>query len=587
MPVRARLLAGVAGAALVVGAVVALRVPASPPPEAPPVPDEVTRYAADAVVLPEPGAPPPPPAHLAVVPEPSWQRLSWTGSAPGYEVRWPGGARLVVGQEAQLDRLAPGTPIEVRAVDPYGQVSAPARAVAAEPVEPPWRAGLTGLYDDFATDATVRADAPGSLWHLSGYRGCVEIGAPGRAGLPVDLGCGSDVAVLRSRVPLRLVDGAGRAVVLTDASAGGGTLTVELAPGPADRFGGEPVGVRAVLRGSIARVEPGGGEVRLPPRGVGVLHAVEVEVGPSGVALKIDGRVVARSSHVPAWDSAYLLVGVEGPRGKRARVHIAGAGFSGPPARVAPVVEVPVNVATRQVLPLSARAPALGISRRPLATAAAARVVVTVTAPDGAAGMTVQLGPDRLPTRLASPTKPGPGAVATLIADIPTRLLGPTGPDTLTPLVVRGPTTGASVVESYLEVEPSPDAVFPPAPVRPPYVPVLDSLPTCTVLLGDSAGAPLANPTVPRDSRMVVHVELDGWAAQWDSGYLMGVLGFELRLDGLLLAAVPTAVDTPAAGGRYAVALALGGVEPGEHVLETEVVGVGGRTSTLTRFRIR
>ncbi|MFC7616165.1 hypothetical protein ACFQV2_24535 [Actinokineospora soli] len=238
MPDRARLLAGAAGAALLVAAVLVLREPAEPEPGPPPPPDRVTRYVADSVVVPEPGDPPAPPSDVRASPGP---RVSWRGSAPGYEVRWPGGHRLVTGPEVQLDGVAPGTPVTVRSVDAYGRWSAPVEVLAPGPRP---TSGLTGLHDDFADDSSVRADAPGSLWHLSGYRGCVDIGArsPGRVGLVVDLTCGSDVAVLRSRVPLRLIGGRGRAAVLTDAAGPGGRLTLDLVPGPADRVGAEPAG---------------------------------------------------------------------------------------------------------------------------------------------------------------------------------------------------------------------------------------------------------------------------------------------------------------------------------------------------------
>ncbi|MFC7616166.1 hypothetical protein ACFQV2_24540 [Actinokineospora soli] len=205
-----------------------------------------------------------------------------------------------------------------------------------------------------------------------------------------------------------------------------------------------------------------------------MLHLVEVEVAPSGVSMRVDGVVVATSRHVPRWREAYLLIGVQGPGGRKARVHVAGAGFSGPIAQVPLVVEAPVTMASRQVLDLAEEAPDLGIARRPLASAAEARLVATISAPPGLdlSGLVVQLGDERLPARLAAPVRPGHGAVATVIADVPARLLGPRGPASLSPVALRAPTPGrAMVLESYLEVEPRPGATFSrttPRPATPP-----------------------------------------------------------------------------------------------------------------------
>ncbi|HET9140559.1 fibronectin type III domain-containing protein, partial [Actinophytocola sp.] len=196
MPSRNRLLAWLGGVALVVGAVVALRATDDPvaPPDEPvqvPLPVRVNRYAAQNVVLPHPGQPPPQPTGLQASPGSGQLRLSWsdgddrTGGdrTAGYDVSWrrpgqPPGVRRVIAPEVQLDGLTDGTSyqVEVRGVDEFGQRSAPAAVTATPgPAPEPWRAGLTGFYDDFADPRTVRADEVGSHWHLSGYRGCVDL----------------------------------------------------------------------------------------------------------------------------------------------------------------------------------------------------------------------------------------------------------------------------------------------------------------------------------------------------------------------------------------------------------------------------
>ena len=273
MPTRNRLLAWLAGIVLVAGAVVALRVTDEPAPGDEPAPAvRVDRFASNIVVLPSAGRRPPAPERIVVTPGAGRLRLSWAdglagGAAPqnvaGYDVRWriegePTTSRLVAAPDVQLNGLADGRRyrVQVRSVDAFGQRS-PATEVTAVPghEERPELAGLTGMYDDFSDPATALENSPDARWHVSGYRGCVGLGA-GRVdgrGLPIDLGCGADMAVLRARAPMRLTapegaDGVlGRVAVSTDAAGPGGELTVDLVPGRADRVGvgvaaGEPDG---------------------------------------------------------------------------------------------------------------------------------------------------------------------------------------------------------------------------------------------------------------------------------------------------------------------------------------------------------
>ncbi|WP_091447679.1 hypothetical protein [Actinokineospora iranica] len=600
----------------------------------------MTSFAADNIVLPEPGAAvPDTPRDLIAVPAVGRLRLSWADGVPGgvpargaagYEVRWEGGGqpaatRLVTSPDTQLDGLVDGQEyrIEVRSVDPFGRRSAPATARQAPGRrDSAWRNGLTGLFDEFRDDTSLRADVPGSLWHLSGYRGCVDLGSRGVAetGLPVDLGCGADEAVLRARQPVRLLEPEvdngelARFAVLTDAAGPGGRLTLDLVPGPADRVGAArgaatagpdqtlPAGtVRAVVDDAGARVNFGADLDPTPPapaaappprRGAGVLHLFELRVTVAGVTVSQDGRVVAAAAVAPRWREASALVGVRGPDGRRSRVHLAAAGFSGAPAAVPPVVEVPVNVATRQVLTPEAPAPASGISRRPLTDAQAARVVVTMATSAGmdAARAVVQLGARRLPARLAAPGPPvAAGSAVTVVADVPPTLLGTLGPDSLSPFVVRVPGAGdgAQVQESYLEIVAS-AAPGPPATTQPARTgrqrPDTPALPTAAVELGDSAGKPLTTATVAAQGRLVVTVALDGAAPQWDTGGLEGVQGFQLWLDGRIVAGLPT---SGAPAGRYALPMSLTSLASGQHTLELRVFGVhGAKASVLARFTV-
>jgi len=84
------------------------------------------------------------------------------------------------------------------------------------------------VFDQFTARGTVRADLPGSLWHLSGYRPCDERGLLDGNGLAFDLGCGAD---LRGRFGPASRCGwlthrhgracSGRVVVVTDAAGPG------------------------------------------------------------------------------------------------------------------------------------------------------------------------------------------------------------------------------------------------------------------------------------------------------------------------------------------------------------------------------
>ncbi|WP_133794659.1 fibronectin type III domain-containing protein [Actinokineospora alba] len=587
----------------------------------------MSRFADDRVLLPEPGKPPAAPRDVASDPAPGRLRVWWAGSdAAGYEVRWEGGGapartKLVATPDTQLDGLVDDADykIEVRAVDSFGQRSEPT-VVGGRPGrgDAGWREGLTGLLDEFRDDASVRSDVPGSLWHLSGYRGCVDLGAraPGEVGLPIDLGCGADEAVLRARQPLRLTesDGGllGRFVVLTDAAGPGGRLTLDLVPGPADRIGavrstphaGEdptlPAGaIRVLVDDGGVRVNTGAGldqrtvTAQVPPavpaRGGGVLHLFEVRVTTSGVFVLQDGRTVGVSGAVPRWSEASALIGMRGPQGRRSRVHVAAAGFSGPPAVAPSVVERSVNLATRQVLAPDAPAPALGISRRLLADALSARIVVTMTvsgAVDTSAA-TIQLGTDVLP---APPAVPGPprsaGSTVTVIAEVPQALLGADG-EALSPFVVRAPGAepGVVVQESYLELS----VATPPPPdsSRGADRASRDALPTLSIELGDSGGVPMPAPTVTPQGRLVVTVRLAGERSQWDTGAVAGVQGFQLWADGRMVASLPTSIGGPSPGGTYSIPLSLNGFTSGRHVLEARVIGVDGdRTSVLESFTV-
>jgi hypothetical protein len=642
VPTRNRLLVWLAGIVLVAGAVVALRATDESAPDESRPPVRVDRYAAKIVVLPSAGRRPPAPDRVVITPGAGRLRLSWAdglagGTAPanvvGYDVRWriegeKSSGRLVAAPDIQLNGLTDGRRyrVEVRSVDAFGQRS-PATEVTAVPgpSDHPELTGLTGMYDDFADPASALETSPDSRWHASGYRGCVGLGA-GRVdggGLPIDLGCGADMAVLRARTPMRLTAPQGtdrvlgRVVVSTDAAGPGGELTVDLVPGRADRVG---VGVRRASRTEETDPALPGGTVRVsvadagvqvttapdvasrggtqevhaaPRRGPGVVHTFEVVLTASGVRVYQDGLAVAVRDVVPAWRSASVLLGFRGPDGRRSRVHVSSAGFTGPATPAPHVVEASVNAGTQRVLGLADQEPGIGIARTPLRTARAARLVTTLTVTPSLdpRRMVVQMGTLRVPARptVAAPPRVD-GASLTVVADVPAAYLGDHGPDTIAPFVVRAP--GASVQtslqETYLEITPGPGWTQPPPEVREPP-PLPDALPSVGAVLGNAAGKPLSSTTVPRRGQLVLTVTLEPSYAQWDTGRVAGVQGVEVRLDGALIAGIPTAADGPGLGGRYALSIALGGLTFGAHTIEVREYGLRDEhpVSALLNFAVR
>ena len=628
MPQRNRLLAWLAGIVLVAGAVVALRATDEPAPadEAEPA-VHVDRFASRIVVLPSAGRRPPAPDRIVVTPGAGRLRLSWAdglagGTAPenvaGYDVRWriegeKPSSRLVATPDVQLNGLTDGRRyrVEVRSVDAFGQRS-PATEVTGVPghEEHPELAGLTGMYDDFSDPATTLETSPDSRWHASGYRGCVGLGA-GRVdgrGLPIDLGCGADMAVLRARTPMLLTapEGTdqvlGRVVVSTDAAGPGGELTVDLVPGRADRVG---VGVQRASRTEETDPALPGGTVRVsvadtgvqvstapdvrangatqevhaaPRRGPGVVHTFEVVLTASGVRVYQDGLAVAVRDVVPAWRSASVLLGFRGPDGRRSRVHLSSAGFTGPAATPPGVVEAAINAGTQRVLGLTDQEPGVGIARTPLRTARSARLVTTLTVTPtlDPRRMVVQMGGLRVPARPTVAVPPREtGASLTVVADVPAALLGEHGPDTITPLVVRAPGASpqTSLQETYLEITPGPGwAQASPDVEEPPPLP--DALPSVGAVLGNAAGKPLSSTTLPRRGQLVLTVTLEPSRAQWDTGRVAGVQGVQVRLDSALIAGIPTAVDGPGVGGRYALSITLGGLALGNHTIEVREYGM-------------
>ena len=633
--------------ALIAAAVVTLRTTEDPhssdtDSDGPRKPVKVERFAADTVVLPAPGKKPAPPARVVAEPERGALRVSWADALPGgqvpagaagYEVRWRPengngtdrdfGTRLVATPDVRLDGLTNDRAhvVEVRTVDPFGQRSKPARTTGtpAEPREA-WESRLTGLYDTFTGPAAYH-----ERWHLSGYRGCVDVVTEQDRGLPIELSCGADLAMLRAKQPMTLTAPSpsgelGRVAVWTDTAGTGGELTITLAPGPVDRVGADTQRAYrfppkdAALPGGTIRVGVDGGGVHVsaapdvpsvatprlevfpaPVRGPNVTHLFEVALTTSGLRVYQDGLLVAVAGVVPSWRSASVLLGFRGPERRQSRVHLAAAGFTGPATAVATVAELPVNAGTQRVLNLTEQSPQLGIARTPLRQATSARLVATVLIAAGMdpRGAVMQFGDLRVPARpvVAAPSAVD-GAALTVVADVPPALLGVAGADSITPFVLRAPgaTQQVRLVETYLQVVPAAGWTPPSTELEEPRPPGADVLPSVDAVLCNSAGEPLTSAVVQPRGQIVLKVNLDASTSQWETGTIGRIQGFQVWLDGELLAGVPTRVDGPGLGGQHALSIAVGGLARGAHVLEVREYAMTGDdrpVSAVLNFSVR
>ncbi|MGB3440564.1 MAG: hypothetical protein WBA97_17600 [Actinophytocola sp.] len=633
--------------ALIAGAVVTLRSTGDPlgsdtDSDGPREPVKVERFAADNVVLPAQGRPPAPPARVVAEPERDALRVSWADALPGgnvpdgaegYEVRWRPengngtdrdfGTRLVATPDVRLEGLTNDRRhvVEVRTVDAFGQRSEPARTTGTpSETDESRKSPLTGLYDEFTDPAEF-----GDRWHLSGYRGCVDVVAERGRGLPIQLGCGADLAMLRAKQPMKLTAPTpsgelGRVAVWTDTAGTGGELTITLAPGPVDRVGADrqranrfPPRDNALPGGTIrVGVDDGGVHVSAAPdvpavaspelevfpaplRGPNVTHLFEVVLTTTGLRVYQDGLLVSVTGVVPSWQSSSVLLGFRGPERRRSRVHLAAAGFTGPATAVPAAVEVPVNAGTQRVLNLTEQSPQLGIARTPLEQASSARLVATLLLAEGTDphGVVMQFGALRVPARPVVAVPPAEdGAALTVAADVPPALLGAAGATSITPFVLRAPgaTQQVRLVETYLQITPVAGWTPPEQPIEPGRPQGADVLPSVDAVLCNSAGEPLTSAVLPPTGQVVLKVNLDASTSQWETGTIGGVQGFQVWLDGDLIAGVPTRADGPGLGGRHVMSIAVGGLARDAHVLEVREYAMAGDdrpVSAVLNFTVR
>lgn len=93
-------------------------------------------------------------------------------------------------------------------------------------------------------------------------------------------------------------------------------------------------------------------------------------------------------------------------------------------------------------------------------------------------------------------------------------------------------------------------------------------MPEVKLELANAAGEPLSSRTLSAQGQIVLKVKLDASTAQWDTGAVGGVHGVQVYLDKILIAGIPTDAEGPSPGGTYALLIALGGLDPGNHTIE-------------------
>lgn len=527
MTPRRRVIAIAGAAAVLVAAVLVLREIDDHGKKPSSEPVRLTRYAAEFVTLPSQPAAPPPPSSVWS----SGGRIHWAPAdgAAGYEVL----GKLVASPEV----TGSGRP-DVRAVDAFGRRSIPVRA-EERPSDDSWRQAVGGSLDDFDDTFLERR------YHLSGRRGCVNPGSGSGGRLVIDMPCGSDTAVLRSRALLRLTestgsDELGRVAVVTDAAGPHGKLVLDLAPGTPDRVGPIPPAdaIRVVVDDSVA---PG-------RRGAGVLHRFEVVLTRSGVRVLQDGTQIAASPVVPPWREASVLISLTPPPGYPGRVEIDTVGLSGSLQPVDEVTETQVVAGTLRVLEPDEEAPGIGTARAPLRGAPSARLRATIRLGDhgDVNGLVAQLGSERVPMKpVVSGWSGAQDSELTLVGDVPASLLGVAGPDSLTPFVLRMPgASQAQVLESYFEVPGRSPVQLPNAPDEP--APVLPVMAAELTAVG------------PNEATLVV--TLDGAAARSAAP----VAGFEVYVDSGHAATLPMPGGI---AGRHELKIAL----RGSHTVEVRL----------------
>jgi hypothetical protein len=427
----------------------------------------------------------------------------------------------------------------------------------------------------------------------------------------LELRCGSAEAVLRARVPLRLTEGPvlGRIMVTTDGPIPGGQLSMAVVPGPVTRLGVAASGnlpraeagravedaalppgtIRAVITADGAAITTAPGTPRTPGPAAtagltpvlgapGVTARWDLQLATDGVTLRRDGDLVASGDALPAWQEATVLVGFAAPPGDSARVHVDAIGFSGPPSAPPNVVDTMGVIAGDTTYPPEAEGP----PRRNFSAASGARSarleVVAGPTPACVEDLSADFGTAKLPLHAAVPgAAPANGPYCPYVAEFTPELIDQLRRGQLSTPIIRSARSAGLSVSAVLEVGYPPEVSVSRRPATDPPGPPPNGeqhrLAHLSAELRNAAGERLVEgDPVPR-GRVVLAVALDGVAGQRETGELAGIAGIEVRMDGKLIAGLPTTSDGPAAAGVYQFGLSASRLNAGSHVLELRVLG--------------
>lgn len=654
---RRGLAAVLAGAVLVGGAVLALRLTNGPsasssetPP--PPVPTALKAFHLDGVLPPGRSTAPAAVGRVVLTPGPHRLRVAWgsglagghdPAGAVGYELRWGTGGnlvheKLVANPVAEVDALDAGadTTVRVRAVDAYGQRSAPSAATGRAQGD-----AVPSADGAFADHFDGNAVPDPALWRLADEGACATAGrgtGENTNRLTLISDCQQGTAALRSRVPFALAAPAasgelGRFTVDTDAPGPDGELDLTLVPGPVDLVGasaGDPLpaapGVATVdpvlppgtvrvrvLTGSTAAiglrqvtanptvvvvtVGPGTPLVPVstapgsvaPPTTPGVSARWDVVLRTDGIRVLRDGVDVGGGNAVPSWTVATALVEFGGAVGAQLQAHVSFVGFGGPRTAVPALVRPPPVFDEGEVV----QDPAPGPVARPVPDAVPGSGELRITVVPQESTPTAELTQGGVPPPFyvdvggqryaVTPAVPGtpmvPRARYPLVVRLPASVLD--GPEAIVRFtVIANDAYQARFTVTALDVERDQGGTSAPVGTE---VFQRFALPTplakMTGTLLDAGGKPLpADVPVPR-GRLELDVRLDPSTGPDLTGVCAGLAGIEVWLDGTRQAAIPTAADGPGIGGEYLVAFTVANTAPGSHTLMLRSFGTDtGRT---------
>ncbi|HEY3260701.1 MAG TPA: hypothetical protein VGJ95_10605 [Pseudonocardiaceae bacterium] len=613
-----RLVAVVAGAVVLAGAVAMLRTGVQPPPRPVTGPDgqRISAYHDPALVVPppRPGAAPHRPGRLHIDARRGGALVSWPPAPYSFEVRWSGadgatsGVRLVVTPATSFEGLPAGRyHVEVRSVDEVGRRSEPTSAdVEVSDDVPSWQRGL-GFVDDFSAGAGLDA----SRWRLPNFaRQCLRReGNPGP--LMLDGRCGGMLRPTSQLVLAGSGEVLGRVVVLADApsppqpSPYGPTgppedlgwanyLVVGVAQPPPVLTPASGVQLWIGSQGAFLTVgndspdRPQLGQ-RLDGGSPGALHRWELVFTADEVRAYRDGEQVGSADYRAPWQRAdvSLAAYVGGDPSWRVGARVGLVGFTGdaPDGRAVELVELvpePVEPTTElhfavPAAPTAQRASLTGVlvSPGPAYGPASVQDYRAPPPPDVVAhigGLPLEL--HRQPS--GYPDDPS----VWLSADVPASAVR--GGGTLTLRSANGVTFVA--VQAELEVTHQPGVVL---DVQQPWVdrPAQPVLPTPRLTIRYRERTVTGSDPAPR-GKLEVEVQVDGLPAQAVGRGVGGWVALRVELDGRRILDFPTATDGPAVAGSYRFTLDTTDLPNGYYPLVVSLIperaGLAGTTERAT-----